>query len=209
MSINVDHAFRGASMARLDLSSIPVNSSTGYPDPFAEAVNGRSRQALGDAGGLTQFGVNLVELQPGAASSQRHWHTHEDEFVMVVSGELVLVTDEGETLMRAGDCAAFPAGRPNGHHLLNRGWGSALFLVVGSRVAGDCAHYPDIDLEYDGPSKTYTHRDGTPYPRRDATRQGAAAQAALPVDEKTLEPRVYIAGDAHGPHGREGEAPAP
>src|SRR5687767_1591065 len=102
-------------MSRLDLNSIPGVSGTGYPEEFAQAVDGRTRQALGDAGGLTQFGVNLVELQPGAASSQRHWHSHEDEFVIMVSGELVLVTDEGETLMRAGDCAAFPAGRPNGH----------------------------------------------------------------------------------------------
>ena len=91
-------------MSRLDLSSIPVLTGTGYPEAFAEAVNGRSKQVLGEAGGLSQFGVNLVELQPGAASSQRHWHTHEDEFVMVVSGELTLITDEGETLMRAGDC---------------------------------------------------------------------------------------------------------
>src|SRR5450830_659827 len=106
------HLTRGAPM-RLDLNSIPVMTGTGYPAPFDEIVNGRSRQALGKAGGLTQFGVNLVELKPGAASSQRHWHSHEDEFVMVVSGELTLVTDEGETLMRAGDCAAFPAGRPN------------------------------------------------------------------------------------------------
>ena len=107
-------------MSRLDLSSIPVLTGTGYPDPFAEAVNGRSKQALGDAGGLTQFGVNLVELQPGAASSQRHWHSHEDEFVMVVSGELTLVTDEGETLMRAGDCAAFPKGSGNSVTFYNR-----------------------------------------------------------------------------------------
>lgn len=176
-------------MSRLDLSSIPVLTGTGYPDPFAEAVNGRSRQALGEAGGLTQFGVNMVELQPGAASSQRHWHTHEDEFVMVVSGELTLITDEGETLMRAGDCAAFPAGRPNGHHLVNRGWGNALLLAVGSRIPDDSAAYPDIDLKYDGKTDSYQHRDGTPYPKRPAG--GGAPQ--VPVAEETLEPRVYIA----------------
>jgi uncharacterized cupin superfamily protein len=151
-------------MTRLDLSSIPVVSGTGYPEPFAQVVDGRTRQALGDAGGLTQFGVNLVELQPGAASSQRHWHSHEDEFVMMVSGELVLITDEGETLMRAGDCAAFPAGRPNGHHLVNRGWGPGVFLVVGSRVKEDVALYPDIDLRCEGGA--FQHRDGTPYPPR-------------------------------------------
>jgi uncharacterized cupin superfamily protein len=183
-------------MSRLDLSSIPVLTGTGYPDPFAEAVNGRSKQALGDAGGLTQFGVNLVELQPGAASSQRHWHTHEDEFVMVVSGELTLVTDEGETLMRAGDCAAFPAGRPNGHQLINRGWGNALFLCVGPRIPEDKAEYPDIDLVYDGKTNSYSHRDGTPYPKR-ATRTSAMPAAGkgagIETDEKTLEPRVFRA----------------
>jgi uncharacterized cupin superfamily protein len=183
-------------MSRLDLSSIPVQTGTGYPDPFAEAVNGRSKQALGDAGGLTQFGVNLVELKPGAASSQRHWHSHEDEFVMVVSGELTLVTDEGETLMRAGDCAAFPAGRPNGHHLINRGWGNALFLCVGSRIAEDRALYPDIDLVHDSKTGSYSHRDGTPYPKRDtrtSAMPGQGAGARVEMDEKTLEPRVFLA----------------
>lgn len=185
-------------MSRLDLSTIPVLTGTGYPEPFAEAVNGRSRQALGEAGGLTQFGVNMVELQPGAASSQRHWHTHEDEFVMVVSGELTLITDEGETLMRAGDCAAFPAGRPNGHHLVNRGWGNALFLAVGSRMKEDSAEYPDIDLKYDGRTGSYLHRDGTPYPKQEGGGVGgghgdAVQAASLPISPETLAPRVYIA----------------
>ena len=181
-------------MSRLDLSSIPVLTGTGYPDPFAEAVNGRSRQALGEAGGLTQFGVNLVELKPGAASSQRHWHSHDDEFVMVVSGELTLVTDEGETLMRAGDCAAFPAGRPNGHHLVNRGWGNALFIAVGPNNPDDKATYPDIDLMYDGATDSYTRRDGTPYPKRGVV--GAAPAPNPGVEEHTLKPRVYRS-DAH------------
>ena len=153
-------------MSRLDLSSIPVLKGTRYPEAFAELVDGRTKQALGDVGGLTQFGVNLVELQPGAASSQRHWHSHEDEFVLVVSGELVLVTDEGETLMRAGDCAAFPAGKPNAHHLVNRSWGQGVFLCVGSRIKEDQATYPDIDLHYDSATDTYSHKDGTPYPPR-------------------------------------------
>jgi uncharacterized cupin superfamily protein len=185
-------------MSRLDLSSIPVLTGTGYPEAFAEAVNGRSKQVLGDAGGLTQFGVNLVELQPGAASSQRHWHTHEDEFVMVVSGELTLITDEGETLMRAGDCAAFPAGRPNGHHLVNRSWGTALFLAVGSRIPEDSAEYPDIDLKYDGRTDSYLHRDGTPYPKAatagpSGAHGDAPPAAQLPIVEETLEPRVFRA----------------
>ena len=153
-------------MARLDLNSVPVVCGTGYPAPFHEAVDGRTRQALGDAGGLRQFGVNLVELQPGAASSQRHWHSHEDEFVTIVSGELVLITDDGETLMRAGDHAAFPAGRSDGHHLVNRGWGPGVFLVVGSRNSADVVTYPDIDLRYEQATNAYVHRDGTPYPKR-------------------------------------------
>lgn len=154
-------------MSRLDLSSIPVLSGTGYPAPFHEAVDGRTRQALGDSGGLTQFGVNLVELQPGAASSQRHWHSHEDEFVTIISGELVLVTDEGETVMRAGDHAAFPAGRPNGHQLVNRSWGAGVFLVIGSRDKADVVTYADIDMRYEQASNAYLHKDGTPYPKRD------------------------------------------
>jgi uncharacterized cupin superfamily protein len=175
-----------------------VLTGTGYPEAFAEAVSGRSRQALGDAGGITQFGVNLTELQPGAASSQRHWHSHEDEFVMVVSGELTLVTDEGETLMRAGDCAAFPAGRPNGHHLVNRGWGTALFLAVGSRIQEDKATYPDIDLLFDGSTDSYTHRDGTPYPKRAAP--AAPGAAPLPIEAEMLRPRVFQAD-----HGEQSE----
>jgi len=155
-------------MSRLDLNSIPVLRGTGYPAPFHEAVDGRTRQALGDAGGLTQFGVNLVELQPGAASSQRHWHSHEDEFVTVISGELVLITDEGETVMRAGDHAAFPAGRPNGHQLVNRSWGPGVFLVIGSRNKADVVTYADIDMRYEQASNAYLHKDGTPYPKRDA-----------------------------------------
>jgi uncharacterized cupin superfamily protein len=176
-------------MSRLDLSTIPVQTGTTYPDPFAETVNGSSRQALGDAGGLTQFGVNLCELKPGAASSLRHWHSHEDEFVTVVSGELTLVTDEGETLMRAGDCAAFPAGRPDGHHLINRGWGNALFLVVGSRIPQDRVEYVGIDLVYDSAGDRYTHRDGTPYPQRAPS--AAAPAQPLDIDTETLKPRVY------------------
>lgn len=179
-------------MSRLDLSSIPVLTGTDYPEPFAEAVNGRSRQALGEAGGLTQFGASLVELKPGAASSQRHWHTQDDEFVMVVSGELTLVTDEGETLMRAGDCAAFPAGKPNGHHLVNRSWGNALFLAVGPNGKEDRATYPDIDLIYDSATDSYTHKDGTPYPKA-STSALPAGEAQLKVDEHELEPRVYRA----------------
>jgi uncharacterized cupin superfamily protein len=151
-------------MPKLNLSEIPERRGSGYPAPFDRIAVGRVRQALGDAGGLTQFGVNRLELPPGAGSSQRHWHSAEDEFVYVLSGEVVLVTDEGEQVLRAGDCAAFPANVPNGHHLVNKGDAMAIMLEVGGRVATDCAQYPDIDLAYDGVADAYLHKDGTPYP---------------------------------------------
>lgn len=153
-------------MPKLDLAAVPHRTGSGYPAPFHTICAGRSRQALGDAGGLTQFGVNRLQLAPGTASSQRHWHSKEDEFVVVLSGVVVLVTNEGETTLTAGDCAAFPAGAPNGHQIVNRSAAMAVCLEVGSRIAGDGAVYPDIDLLYDGTTEAYTHRDGTPYPRR-------------------------------------------
>jgi uncharacterized cupin superfamily protein len=151
-------------MPKLDLTNIPMRSGSGYPSPFDREVGQRVRQRLGDAGGLTQFGVNLLQLPPGGWSSQRHWHSHEDEFVFVVSGTVVLVTDAGEEELHAGDCAAFPAGRADGHHLVNRSGQPATCLEVGSRFEADSAVYPDIDLLYDGKADAYTHRDGTPYP---------------------------------------------
>jgi uncharacterized cupin superfamily protein len=153
-------------MPKLDISAIPLRTGSGYPAPFHTICAGRARQSLGDAGGLTQFGVNLLQLAPGAASSQRHWHTHEDEFVTVLSGVVVLVTDQGEQTLRAGDCAAFPAGVANGHQIVNQSDATAVCLEVGSRIAGDGAAYPDIDLLYDGKIEAYTHRDGSPYPKR-------------------------------------------
>ena len=121
---------------------------------------------LGDALGLRHFGVNLVRLPPGLWSSQRHWHTHEDEFVYVVEGEVVLVTDAGERVLRAGMVAGFPAGRPDGHHFINRSNRDALFLEVGNRAREDAVFYSDIDMEWrptpDGEG-VYVHRDGTPY----------------------------------------------
>ena len=155
-------------MPKLDLASIPESSGSSYPAPFDEPCRGRFFQRLGDAGGLTRFGVNLVRLEPGAWSSQRHWHTHEDELVYMLEGELVLVTDAGETPMRPGDVATFKAGVRDGHHLQNRTGEDAVFLVVGTRDERDRCDYPDIDmvarseLERGG----FTRRDGTPYPRR-------------------------------------------
>lgn len=119
-----------AAMPKLDLNSIPTRRGSGYPEPFDQQPANRARQRLGDAGGLTQFGVNLLRLPPGSWSSQRHWHSEEDEFVYVVEGEVVLITDQGEEVMAAGDCAAFPKNSPNGHHLVNRSDATVVCLEV-------------------------------------------------------------------------------
>ncbi len=152
-------------MPKLDLSAIPQRGGTSYPAPFAAAMQGRTYQRLGDAGVLTQFGVNICRLAPGAWSSQRHWHENEDEFVMMLSGELVLVEDDGEHPMCPGDCATFKAGVSNGHHLVNRSGAEAAFLVVGTRAGTEHAHYPDIDLAYamDAAGRRFTRKDGRPY----------------------------------------------
>lgn len=150
---------------KLDLASVPVKSGSIYPAPYDAAVAGRSSLRLGDAGSLTQFGVNLVTLQAGAMSSLRHWHLQEDEFVMITAGTCVMITDEGETLMSAGDCAAFPANRANGHHFINRSDAPAVFLVVGSKAPREVATYSDVDLmvTMEAGKATFTHKDGSPY----------------------------------------------
>src|ERR1700733_5537119 len=119
-------------MPKIDIESAPTRFGTGYPPPYDAPCLGRRRWKLGDAAGLTQFGVNLLRLPPGSWSSQRHWHTAEEEFVWVVSGQGVLVTNEGEQVMNAGDCAAFPAGVANGHHIQNRSDQELVLLEVGS-----------------------------------------------------------------------------
>lgn len=154
-------------MPKLNLASIPEHKGSTYPTPFDQPASQRIRQRLGDAGGLTQFGVNLLRLPPGAWSSQRHWHTLEDEFVYVISGEVVLVTDEGEQVLRAGDCAAFPGNVPNGHHLVNKSETTVTCLEIGTRASDDGAVYPDIDMLFDPKAGWYTQRDGTPYPSRE------------------------------------------
>ena len=153
-------------MPKIDLDSAPMKSGSIYPEPFASQMAGRTSLRLGDAGGLSQFGANIVILAPGAMSSQRHWHCHEDEFVMIVSGELVLIEDSGETVLSEGDAAAFPAGAQNGHHLVNRSKAEARFLVIGTRAPEEYAEYPDIDmrLRSDTGGYSFTHKDGTPYP---------------------------------------------
>jgi uncharacterized cupin superfamily protein len=153
-------------MPKIDIAAVPETNTCGYPAPFHEIARGRFRKRLGDAGGLDQFGVNLCRLQPGSGSSQRHWHEKEDELVYILDGEVVLVEDDGETVLRPGDVATFKAGVANGHHLLNRSNRDALFLEIGSRKELEVAHYSDIDLvnRDDGNGDIYTHLDGTPYP---------------------------------------------
>lgn len=157
---------------RIDVSVIAPVIGTFYPTPFDQPCRSRERRKLGDAGGLTQFGVNLLRLPPGARSSQRHWHTASDEFVYVLLGEVVLVTDDGEELLHAGDAAAFKAGDPDGHCLQNRSTHEVVALEIGSRVASDTAYYSDIDMvaPAGGQPAIYTHRDGSPY--RDIRRRG-------------------------------------
>jgi uncharacterized cupin superfamily protein len=149
-------------MPKIDLATVPERRGSGYPAPYAQAAQGRIKQALGTAGGLDDFGVNLTRLPPGGWSSQRHWHSSEDELVYVLAGELVLVTDAGEQPLRAGECAAFPKNVPDGHHLINRSAETAVYLEIGTRSKDDACHYPDIDLYVEG-EQGYTHKDGTPY----------------------------------------------
>jgi uncharacterized cupin superfamily protein len=152
-------------MGVVDQSKCPVRTGSIYPEPYAAMVAGRSSLRLGQAGGLTQFGANLVILAPGARSSLRHWHEQEDEFVMVTEGELVLAQDEGETVMGPGDCAAFPAGDTNGHCFFNRTDREARFLVVGTKAPREVAHYSDEDflIVIEGTETRMTYRDGTPW----------------------------------------------
>jgi len=152
-------------MPKIDIDGLKADSNTGYPEPFRQIVLGRIRKRLGNAAGLTQFGVNLTTLKPGAASAQRHWHLAEDEFIYVLAGEVVLCEDGGELLMRAGDAAGFKAGVANGHCLINRSDRDAVYLEVGTRAAGERAEYPDIDLrmERDEKGARYLHKSGEPY----------------------------------------------
>lgn len=157
---------------RIDAGAIAAVIGTLYPSPFDAPCRARERRKLADAGGLTHFGVNLLRLPPGSWSSQRHWHTGSDEFVYVLLGEVVLLTDDGEELLRAGDAAAFKAGDSNGHCLQNRSDREVLALEIGSRVDGDAVYYSDIDMMSPAGARPalYTHRDGTPY--QDIRRRG-------------------------------------
>jgi uncharacterized cupin superfamily protein len=150
-------------MPKLDLDSIEQTSRTSYPMPFAAEMGRRHYRRLGPAGGLTDIGVSQVVVEPGGVSSQRHWHEGVDEFVVMLDGEAVLIENQGETVLRAGDCAVFPKDTPNGHRIVNRSDRNCTFLAVDGRHGeGDC-HYPDVDLHWDNAQGRYTHKDGTPY----------------------------------------------
>jgi len=149
---------------RIELNAVPVLTGSGYPPPFDAPCAARARQRLGDAAGLTDFGVNLLRLPANAWSSQRHWHSAEDEFVYVLEGEVVLVTGTGEEILRAGDCAGFKAGLRDGHHLQNRSSHDVVVLEIGSRkIAEDEGEYPDVDLRFLKGRAGFARMDGTPY----------------------------------------------
>jgi len=150
-------------MPRIDLESIAQINRTGYPPPFDQDVAGRWYRRLAPASGLTDFGVSHVVLKPGAWSSQRHWHDGEDEFLVMLSGEAVLVEDDGRTVLRPGDCCAWPKGSTNGHHLINESAADCAFIVVGGG-ANTGGGYSDIDLAFTA-AGTYVHKDGTAYPQ--------------------------------------------
>ena len=151
-------------MPVIDPKTCPVKTGSIYPEPYAREMVGRSSLRLRDAGGLTQFGANLVRLEPGAKSSLRHWHENEDEFVMVTQGICTLIDEAGDHEMRPGDCAAFPAGDANGHHGVNRTQEAAEFLVIGSRARTETAWYSDIDMKVtlDADGFAFTRKNGSP-----------------------------------------------
>lgn len=145
---------------------VPVTTGTGYPAPFNSVAAGRDKRKVGDHAGLSGYGVNIVTLPPGGASAQRHWHEREEEFTYMISGELILITDDGEEIITSGMMMGFPAGYENGHHLVNRSDSAAVYMEIGTRCADEVCHYPDVDLHFIGKdgNETFTHKDGTPYP---------------------------------------------
>jgi uncharacterized cupin superfamily protein len=147
----------------LDPLTVDERRGSGYPEPFRSRMGDRVKRRLGDACGLTRFGVNLVTLGPGGQSALRHWHTREDEFVYVLEGEVVLVTDAGEQRLHAGQCAGYPAGSGDAHHFINRSGKPARYLEIGNRDDADTAYYPDDDLKFADTGDAYVHKDGRPY----------------------------------------------
>ena len=151
-------------MPKIDLGAIPIKTGSSYPAKYADQMEGRSQVPLSKAGGLTQFGANIVHLAPGALSSLRHWHENQDEFLVVTAGTCTLVDDSGETTLATGDCAAFPAGDANGHHVVNTTQATASFVVVGTHTETEVGHYSDIDMmvRVDTNGFNFTRRDGSP-----------------------------------------------
>lgn len=151
-------------MPKIDLASLELREGSIYPAQFVDHVAGRSSHRIGDAGGLTQFGVNIVYLEPGGRSSMRHWHEQQDEFLMVLSGTCTLIEDDGPTELLPGDCAAFPAGVPNGHTVENHTKAPASFLVVGTRTETEVGHYPDhgLRVDIDRDEVRYSRKNGEP-----------------------------------------------
>lgn len=149
-------------MPKIELDAIEATNRTGYPMPYAADMAGRWSRRLAPAAGLVDFGASHVTLKPGGLSSQRHWHEGEDELVIMLAGEAVLIEETGETLLRAGDIAAFPKAAANGHHIANRSAEDCVFVAIGRTPEGHC-HYPDIDLHLVGKDGVFTHKDGTPY----------------------------------------------
>ena len=150
-------------MPKIDIAAVTARTGPSSPPPINAACAERVRQRLGNAGGLTEFGGNLMRLPPGNWSSQRHWHSHEDEFMYVLEGELTLIEDGSETLLRAGNCAAFPKNSGNGHHMINNSGAMAVYLEVGSRSPADITTCSDIDMMSASADGRFTHKDGTPY----------------------------------------------
>jgi uncharacterized cupin superfamily protein len=152
-------------MPKIDLARVPVEVRNIYPEEFAKVVAGRARQRVGDAAGLTQFGVNICRLKPGAASSLRHWHREEDELIYVIEGEVTLVEEGGETLLRPGDFAGFKANVPNGHCLVNKSARDITFLEIGTRAPSERSTYADVDLvlERDRSGRRFLRKSGVPY----------------------------------------------
>jgi uncharacterized cupin superfamily protein len=153
-------------MPKIDIAKLPIDGRSSYPAPFDRLVAGRERKRLGRAAGLDQLGVNLTRLKPGAASSLRHWHEKEDELVYILEGQVVLIEDDGETLLKPGDAAGFKANNPNGHHLINKSDRDAVYLEIGTRSKHERAEYSDVDLMVasDERGARYTRKNGDPYP---------------------------------------------
>ena len=152
-------------MPKIDIAKIQIDAGSNYPEPLRRVVAGRARKRLGNAAGLDQFGVNLTTLKPGAASALRHWHQKEDELVFILEGEVVLIDNSGETVLRPGDAAGFKANDPNGHHLVNKSGLDAVLLEIGTRSKHESAEYPDVDLLVirDDKGSRYTRKNGEPY----------------------------------------------